>query len=62
MLWESGFVQDQESRAALEDIEAAGYQDLVVSEEKESDVEDINSDLEVDEVVEALEEGWDGDN
>ena len=62
MLRDSGFVQDQESRTALEDKEAAGYLDLEVSGDKESEVEDINSDPEAGEAVEALEEGWDGDD
>jgi len=61
-LRDSGFVQDQESRAYLEDKEAAGYQDLEVSWDEESDVEDINSDPEAGEAVETLDEGWDGDD
>ena len=62
MLGDSGFVRDQESRATLEDIEAAGYLDLEVSGDEESNVEDINSDPEAGKAVEALEEGWDGDD
>jgi len=62
MLRDSGFIQDQESRAALEDKEAEGYLDLEVSGDEESEVEDINSDPEAGEAVEALEEGWDGDD
>ena len=61
-LQDSGFVQDQESHAALEDKEAAGYLDLEVSGNEESDVEDINSDPEAGESVETLNEGWDGDD
>ena len=52
----SRFVQDQESRAALEDKEAAGYLDLKVSDDEESDVDNINSDSDVGEAVEALEQ------
>jgi len=62
MLRTSGFVQDQEYRAALKDKEAAEYLYLEVSGDGESNVEDINSDLEADKAVEALEEGWDRDN
>ena len=62
MLRDSRFVQDQESRAALEDKEAAGYLDLEVSGDEKSYVEDINLNPEGGEAVEALEEGWDGDN
>ena len=61
MLRESGFIQDQESRTALEDKEAAGYLDLEVSGDEESQVEDNNSDPEAGEAVEGLEEGWDQD-
>ena len=46
----------------MEDKEAAGYLDLEVSVDEESDVEDINSDPEAGEVVEALKEGWDRDD
>jgi len=62
ILRDSGFVQDQKSRTALEDKEATGYLDLEVSGDEKSDLEDINSDPEADEAVEALEEGWDGDH
>ena len=62
ILRQSGFVQDQESCTALEDEEDAGYLDLEVSGDEESDIEDINSDAEVGEAVDALEEGWDGDD
>jgi len=54
MLRDSGFVQDQESRAVLEDKEATGYLDLEVSGDEESDVEDINSDPGAGEAVEEL--------
>ena len=61
MLRKSGFIQDHESRSALEDKEEAGYLDLAVSGDVESKVEDNNSDPEVGEVVEGLKEGWDQD-
>ena len=61
MLRESRFIQDQESRTALEDKEAAGYLNLEVSEDEASKVEDDNSDPEAGEVVEGLEEEWDQD-
>ena len=35
MLQKSGFIQDQESRFALEDKEATGYLDLAVSGDEE---------------------------
>ena len=62
MLWDSRCVQDQESRAALEDKETAGYLDLEVSGDKESHVEDMNSDPEAGEAVRALEAAWDVDD
>jgi hypothetical protein len=61
MLRDSGFIQDQESRAALEDKEAAGYMDLQVSGNEESEEEGDNSDPEAGDTVEALEEGGVGD-
>ena len=61
MLRDSGFIQDHESRAALEDTEAAAYIDLEVSGDEESRVEDNNSDPEAGDAVEPLEEGWDED-
>jgi len=59
MLRKSGFIQDHESRSALKDKEETGYRDLAVSGDVESKVEDNNSDPEVGEVVEGLNEGWD---
>jgi len=47
MLQESTLVQDQESRPALKEKEAAGYVDLEVSGDEESKVEDIYSDPKV---------------
>lgn len=61
MLRESGFVQDQESRAPLEDKEGAAYLELEISGDEESEVEDDNSDPEGGNEVEALEVGSDGD-
>ena len=61
MLWESRFIQNQESSTALEDKEASGYLDLAVSGDEESKVEDNNYDPEAGEVVEGLEEGGDQD-
>ena len=61
ILRESGFIQDQESRTALEDNEATGYLDLEGSGNEESQVEDDNSDPEADEAVEELEEVWNQD-
>ena len=46
MLRDSGFVQDPESRAPLEDKEITGYLDWEVSGNEASDVEHINSDPE----------------
>jgi len=57
MLRDSCFVQDQASRAPLEDKKGSGYLDLEVSGDEESDVEDINSDSEGGEAVEAVKEG-----
>jgi len=57
MLQDSGFIQDQESCAALEDTEAAVYMDLEVSGDEESGVEDDNSDPEAGDAVELLVEG-----
>ncbi|KAG0125455.1 hypothetical protein HOY82DRAFT_616507 [Tuber indicum] len=59
MLKESGFTQNQESRAPLKDKEAPGYMDLEVSGDEESEVEDDNSDPKAGDTVEALEEGYD---
>ncbi|KAG0125163.1 hypothetical protein HOY82DRAFT_616988 [Tuber indicum] len=61
MLWEGGFIQDQESRAPLEDKEAVAYMELEISGDEESEAEVDNSDPEGGEDVEALEEGWDED-
>ena len=61
MLRDSRFIQDHESRAVLEDTEAAAYMDLVVSEDDKSGVEDNNSDPKAGDAVEPLEEGWDED-
>ncbi|KAG0132535.1 hypothetical protein HOY82DRAFT_606578 [Tuber indicum] len=61
MLREGGFIQDQESRAALEDKEAAAYMELEIPGDEESEAEDVNSDPEGGDDVEALEEGWDED-
>jgi len=59
MVRDSAFIQDQESRSALEDKEAAGYLDLAVPGDKEIEVEDNNSDPKAGEAVEGHEEGWD---
>ena len=61
MLAESAFIQDQESRQALENKEAAGYQDLAGSGDEDSEVEDNNSDPEAGEAVKGLAEWWDQD-
>ena len=57
MLQDSGFIQDHESCAALEDTEATAYIDLEVSGDEESGVEDDNSDPEAGDAVELLVEG-----
>ena len=61
MLRDTGFIQDHESRATLEDTEAAAYMDQEVSGNAESEVEDDNSDLEAGDAVELLKEGWNED-
>ena len=54
MLRDSGFIQDHESRATLEDTEAVAYMDLEISGDEESGVEDDNSDSEVGDAVQPL--------
>jgi hypothetical protein len=61
LLRESGLIPDQESRAPLEDREAAGYLDLEISGNEESEVEDVHSDPEAGEAVEAPTEELNGD-
>ncbi|KAG0138784.1 hypothetical protein HOY82DRAFT_595296 [Tuber indicum] len=61
MLREGGYIQDQESRAPLEDKEAAAYMELEISGDEESEAEEDNSDPEGGDDVEALEEEWDED-
>ena len=53
----SGHIPDQESRAPLEDKEAIGYIDLEVSGDKESEVEDDDTEPDEGDTVGALEEG-----
>ncbi|KAG0641169.1 hypothetical protein HOY80DRAFT_1039835 [Tuber brumale] len=57
LLRDNGFVQEHESRAALEDPDAAEYLRVQVSGDEESEVEDNNSDPEVEDVIDALVEG-----
>ena len=59
MLQEGRFIGNQESHTALKNKEAAGYLDLEVSGDEESEVENNNSDPEGGEAVEGVEEGWD---
>ena len=56
MLRESGHIPDQESCAPLEDKEAIGYMDLEVSGNKESKVEDDDTEPDEGDTVGALEE------
>lgn len=56
LLRDNGFVQDHESRAALEDPDAADYLVVQVSGDEGSEVED-NSDPEAEDVIDALVEG-----
>ena len=49
-------------KPALQCKEATGYLDLEGSGNEESELEDNNSDPEAGEAVEALEEGWDGND
>ncbi|KAG0640121.1 hypothetical protein HOY80DRAFT_1043105 [Tuber brumale] len=57
LLRDNGFVQEHESRAALEDLDAAEYLGVQVSGDEESEVEDNNSDPEVQDVIDVLVEG-----
>ncbi|KAG0632931.1 hypothetical protein HOY80DRAFT_1109436 [Tuber brumale] len=57
LLRDNGFVQEPESRAALEDPDAAEYLRVQVSGDEESEVEDNNWDPEVEDVIDALVEG-----
>ncbi|KAG0634761.1 hypothetical protein HOY80DRAFT_1059112 [Tuber brumale] len=57
LLRDNGFVQEHESRAALEDPDAAEYLEVQVSGDEEREVEDNNSDPEAEDVIDALVEG-----
>ncbi|KAG0632903.1 hypothetical protein HOY80DRAFT_1065957 [Tuber brumale] len=57
LLRDKGFVQEHESRAALDDPDAAEYLGVQVSGDEESEVEDNNSDPEAEDVIDALVEG-----
>ncbi|KAG0632977.1 hypothetical protein HOY80DRAFT_1006376 [Tuber brumale] len=57
LLRDNGFVQEHESRAALEDPDAAEYLGVQVSGDEESAVEDNNSDSKAEDVIDALVEG-----
>ena len=57
MLRESGHIPDQESRTPLKNKEAIGYMDLKVSGDKESEVEDDNTEPDKGDTVGAIEEG-----
>ncbi|CUS06704.1 unnamed protein product [Tuber aestivum] len=61
LLRDNGFVQEHESRAALEDPDAAEYLGVQVSGDEESEVEDNNLDLEAEDVIDGLVEGPDED-
>ncbi|KAG0644871.1 hypothetical protein HOY80DRAFT_1068226 [Tuber brumale] len=61
LLHDNGFVQEHESRAALEDPDAAEYLGVQVSGDEESAVEDNNSDPEAEDVIDALVEGSEKD-
>ena len=61
LLRDNGFVQENESRTALQDPEAAAYLELEVSGNEESGIED-NSDEEVGEGVDPLVNGPDEDD
>ncbi|KAG0641326.1 hypothetical protein HOY80DRAFT_999417 [Tuber brumale] len=54
LLRDNGFVQEHESRAALEDPDAAEYLGVEVSGDEESEVEDNNSDRKVEDMIDAL--------
>ncbi|KAG0643954.1 hypothetical protein HOY80DRAFT_1084255 [Tuber brumale] len=56
LLRDNGFVQEHESRAALEDRDAAEYLGVQVSGDEKSEVEDNNLDLEAEDVIDALVE------
>ncbi|KAG0632671.1 hypothetical protein HOY80DRAFT_1116268 [Tuber brumale] len=57
LLRDNGFIQEHDSRAALEDPDAAEYLGVQVSGDEESEVEDNNSDPEAEDVIDALVEG-----
>jgi len=57
ILGDSGFVQDQEIQAAMEDNKAVGLMDLEGSGDKESNIEDRNLDPEAGKAVAALKKG-----
>jgi len=57
MLQKSGYIEDQESSAPLEDREAIGYLNLEVSEDEESEVEDNDTEPEDEDPAGALVEG-----
>ncbi|KAG0644305.1 hypothetical protein HOY80DRAFT_1030152 [Tuber brumale] len=54
LLRDNGFVPEHESRAALDDPDAAEYLWVQVSGDEESEVEDNNSDPEAEDVIDAL--------
>ncbi|KAG0641325.1 hypothetical protein HOY80DRAFT_1113339 [Tuber brumale] len=57
LLCHNGFVPEQESRAALDDLDTALYLRVQVSGDEESEVEDNNSDPEAEDVIDTLVEG-----
>ncbi|KAG0633526.1 hypothetical protein HOY80DRAFT_1063432 [Tuber brumale] len=61
LLRDNGFIQEHESRAVLEDPDAAEYLGIQVSGNEESEVEDNNSDPEAEDVIDALVEGSEED-